>query len=518
MNIKNTMLKMTTVLAVVFSFVACEDDFETVGGNVIGEPGFNADLYDEAVITALNNNLAPVQTNNLPVNLLGVYDDPVFGSQVASVLTQVSLSANDPDFGNQPVLDSVVLNVPYFSTQIENDEDGNPQYELDSIYGSAPFKLSVLESNFFMNQFDPETNFEQAQKYYSDLGEQIEANLTGEVLYEKENFLPSSKEVVEYTETDTLRHAPRMKIKLDTTFFKKKILDREGSPELSSMANFRNYFRSLYLKAEKTGEDGAMMLLNLASSDAGITMYYTVQVPDTGDSDADDNTEELIDESRSFKLNLGPARVNTFEQEAPTMADDSNLYLKGGEGSMVIIDLFSGTDSDGNGVSDELEFLRGNNWLINEANLEFFVNKSALSGVNEPERLYLYDLTNNRFLADYVLDTQGQANAMNSVSNNGHLGPLKTGDNGESISYKIKLTKHINNILNKDSTNVRLGLVVAENVNLITNSAVKQTESANIEKVPTTSVITPEATVLYGPAAQDEEKRLKLKIYYTESK
>lgn len=518
MNIMNTMFKITTVIAVVFSFVACEDDFETVGGNVIGEPGFNTDLYEEAEITAVTNNLAPVQTNNLPLNLLGVYSDPVFGDQTASILSQVSLSAINPDFGDQPVLDSVVLNIPYFSTQIENDADGNTQYRLDSIYGNAPFKLSILETNFFMNQFDPETNFEQAQKYYSDLGEQIEANLTGEVLYENESFLPSAKEVIEYTETDTLRHAPRMKIKLDTAFFKKKILDKEGSTVLSSMANFRNYFRSLYLKAEKTGEDGTMMLLNLVGADAGITMYYTVQVADSGDDDEDGDSEELVGTPKSFKLNLGPARVNTFEQEAPTVSDAQNLYLKGGEGSMVIIDLFSGVDSNGDNISDELEYLRENNWLINEANLEFFVNKSALSGVNEPERLYLYDLTNNRFLADYILDTQGQANAMNSVSNNNHLGPLKTGANGESISYKIKLTKHINNILNKDSTNVRLGLVVAENVNLITNSAVKQTESADVEKVPTTSVITPEATVLYGPAAQDEDKRLKLRIYYTESK
>ncbi|HER40545.1 MAG TPA: DUF4270 domain-containing protein, partial [Salinimicrobium catena] len=330
MNIMNTMLKITTVIAVVFSFVACEDDFETVGGNVIGEPGFNADLYEETEITAVNNNLAPVQTNNLPLNLLGVYSDPVFGDQTASILSQVSLSAIDPDFGDQPVLDSVVLNIPYFSTQIENDAAGNAQYRLDSIYGDAPFKLSILETNFFMNQFDPETNFEQAQKYYSDLGEQIEANLSGEVLYVNESFRPSNKEVVEYTETDTLRHAPRMKIKLDTTFFKKKILDKEGSTELSSMANFRNYFRSLYLKAEKTGEDGAMMLLNLAGADAGITMYYTVQVADTGDADEDGDSEELVGAPRSFKLNFGPARVNTFEQEAPTVSDAQNLYLKGG--------------------------------------------------------------------------------------------------------------------------------------------------------------------------------------------
>jgi hypothetical protein len=518
MNIKNTMLKITTVIAVVFSFVACEDDFETVGGNVIGEPNFNADLYDEAVISVTNNDLAPVQTNNLPVNLLGVYNDPVFGKQVASILTQVTLSAANPDFGDQPVLDSVVLSIPYFSTQIDNDSDGNPQYKLDSVYGNDPIKISLLETNFFVNQYDPETNFEQAQKYYSDLEGQIENNLTGKVLFTTESFRPSNQEVVEYTETDTLRHAPRMKVKLNTEFFTSKILDKEGSAELSSLANFRNYFRSIYLKAEAVGQDGTMMSLNLENGDAGITLYYTSLAPDAGDSDNDGDVAELVEQSQEFRLFLGPSRVNTFQQEAPAFTDASNLYLKGGEGSMVIIDLFNGTDSDGDGVSDELEYLRGNNWLINEANLEFFVNNEAVSGVNEPEQLYLYDLTNNRFLADYVLDTPGQANEMTSTSNRNHLGPLKTDESGKGISYKIKLTRHIDNILNKDSTNVRLGLVVAENVNLASSSAVKQTEGADVKKIPTTSVITPEATVLYGPAAQDDQKRLKLKIYYTESK
>lgn len=518
MNIKNTMLKITTVLAVVFSFVACEDDFETVGGSVIGEPGFNADLYDDAEISAMNNALAPVQTNNLPLNLLGVYSDPVFGDQRASILTQVSLSAINPVFGDEPVMDSVVLSVPYFSTQQENNTEGRPQYELDSVYGSSPFKLSIVETDFFLNAFDPETDFEQAQKYYSDIEDQIQNNLTGEVLYENESFLPSKKEVVEITDTDTLTHQPRMRLKLDNQFFQTKILDKEGSSELVSQSNFRNHLRSLYLMAEETGENGNMMLLNLANGEAGITLYYTVQVPDTEDSDDDGNTTEMIRESRSFKLLMGPARVNAFDQETPSFEGADNLYLKGGEGAMVVIDLFSGLDSDGDGVSDELEFLRNSNWLVNEANLEFFVNTEAVAGLNEPERLYLYDLKNKRVLADYVFENSGQLNSMTSRANDNHLGRLSEAPNGQGLRYKIKITSHINNILNNETENVKLGLVVAQNVNVITTAAVKQTEGAIVEAVPVTSIITPEGTVLYGPDAQDEDKRLKLKIYYTESK
>lgn len=513
MNIKNTMLKITTVFAVVVSLVACEDDFETVGGNIIGEPDFNASLYDEAEISAVNNQLAPVQTNNLPLYLLGTYTDPVFGDQAASIVTQVSLSATSPEFGNEPVIDSVVLNIPYLSTQT-----GENQYKIDSLYGNSPIKLSVLESNYFLNSFDPETNFEKPQKYYSNLGTQIENNLTGVVLYENESFKPSAAEIVEFEDGDTLRHAPRLRLKLNTGLFQNKILNREGDPELSSQASFRNFFRGIYLKAEKVGTDGSMVLLNLAQSDAGITLYYTVQEPDTGDVDDDGDTQELVDTPRSFKLNFGPAKVNTFQQDTPDFSGSENLYLKGGEGNMAVIDLFSGQDTDGDGVSDELEFLRENNWLINEANLEFYVNRDLASGLHEPEHVFLYDLKNNIFLADYVLENSSQQNAMTSLSNNKHLVPLKTDENGNGISYKVRITKQINNILNKDSTNVKLGLVVTQNVNLITNSAVLGSEGADVKKVPVGSIITPEATVLYGPNAADNEKRLKLKIYYTESK
>jgi hypothetical protein len=47
-------------------------------------------------------------------------------------------------------------------------------------------------------------------------------------------------------------------------------------------------------------------------------------------------------------------------------------YLKGGEGSMAILELF-GPDADNNGVADELETIRNSGWLINEANLVFML-------------------------------------------------------------------------------------------------------------------------------------------------
>src|SRR5690606_7035941 len=103
-------------------------------------------------------------------------------------------------------------------------------------------------------------------------------------------------------------------------------------------------------------------------------------------------------------------------------------------------------------------------------------------------------------------------------ANLNHLVPLERDADGNGIQYKMRLTQHINNLLNRDSTNVKLGLVVSENVNLISNSAVRGTTVPEIDKVPTSTVISPLGTVLYGADAAEEDKRMKLRIYYTELK
>ena len=512
------MLKVTTVAAVVFSFIACDDDFETIGSNVIGEPGFNAELYDDVEITARTHNIGAVQTNNLQLNMLGVFEDRVFGLQEANVLSNLMLTTPNPSFGNEPVLDSVVLSIPYFSREVAMEE--GTRFELDSVYGNGSIKLSITESRFYLNNFDPETNFEQAQKYYSNMEPRILSNLTSNVIYENDNFRPSTDPIVEFSvdpagEPDTLSLDPAVRLHLDKAFFQSKILDKGGSAELLNQNNFRDYFRGIYIKAEQVSNDGTMMLLNLLHENAGITLYYRTNVTDAGDSDDDGNTDELVETRRAYKLGFG-ARVNTFNQEAPDFSEEDNLFLKGGEGSMAVIELFTGPDSDGDGVSDELEELRERNWLINEANLVFHVDRSFTADLDEPERIFIYNLNNNEVLADYILNAQSQSNTAEPIAT--HLPPLTKDEDGNGLSYKVRLTRHIDDMLNRDTENVRLGLVVSQNVSLVATSAVLPQNNSEVKMVPAASIITPEATVLYGPHAEDEAKRLKLNIYYTEPK
>lgn len=512
-------------MLLVLAFTSCDNDFNTLGGRLIGGQFDSLPRY-KAGVTAYSQKLGPVQSNASQANLLGVYNDPVFGLETASVLTQLSLSTNAPVFGTEPVVDSVVLTLPYYSTVVDQDTDGTSIYRLDSLYGTAPFKLSVSRSNYFLNDYDPASNFEVAQKYYSNQGPEFESNLIGTPLYVNENFLPSNNDVSfqvfnEKNELDTVTVSPRLRINLPAQFFQENILDKEGSTELSNNNNFKNYLRGLYFKAEPLNNDGSMMLLNFAAADAGITIYYTMKVVDTQDSNDNGDTTDLISNQSTFQLGFGPNTVSTFKTDFPAEVEASiaastpefgaeNLYLKGGEGVITVINLFED--------AAELQEIRANEWLINEANLTFFVDQQKVEGgKKEPELIYLYNLETNEPLLDYSLLYDATTNenqpATSAISQKGKL--VRTED-GNGVSYKIRITDHVNRILNQDSTNVKLGLVITPNLNILRNVAVK-TPVDGINRIPVPTVRTPEGTVLHGNLSPVTAKRIQFNIYYTET-
>ena len=497
--------------------IACDIDFASLDSDVINPDNatnFSTDFEEYPVLT-YNKDIGPVQTNGLPSYLLGYSYDPGYGTSISNFVSQMSPSSFDPTFGENVVLDSVVLNIPYFSTLTETDSVGNPIYELDSIFGDTPIKLSVFQNNYFLRDFDPNSEFNDRQKYFSNGSTFSE----GELLYLTNSFSPSEKQII-LTVIDTVanemvesgRLAPAIRFKLDSlentnTFWRDLIFNKEGEPELSNQNNFSDYFRGLYFKAEAIGLNGTMMMLDFASTDANITLYYKNDVNNSG----------------TFVLNFSGNQINIFDNNFIPIPDgdeingDERLYLKGGEGSMAIINLFNG-DDEGNSTEFE-EFKKSYKEndiikrLVNEAYLEFYVDQTIVQG-QEPDRLYIYDLNNKITLIDYVFD-QSVSDTSTKLF---HLVPLQRVDdesNGLGIKYKIRITEHLKNLAFKDSTNVKLGLVVTTNVASI-NTLELQNSDALLSGIPSGAVLSPRGTVLHGNNTVSEDKKVTFKIYYTE--
>ncbi|WP_309560044.1 DUF4270 domain-containing protein [Christiangramia sp. SM2212] len=512
-------------MAVVFAFIACDEEFTEIGGEIINNPS-NVELR-QVEVNAYSKKLSAVQTNGLSSYFLGTVNHPTYGESTASIVTQLSLSNDDPDFGENIQLDSVVMTIPYFSTEVESNEDESEiEYELDSVYGSGSFNLKIYETGYFLNNLDPDAEFGQRQKYYSDQQGIIEQNILGEPIYSQDNFEPSAESYVSYEldsdgETDTITNRPAFRVNLPVDYFKEKIVNKLGSVELLDNSNFQEYFRSLFLKAESNGTD-RQILFNLSSSDAKIMLYYT--------SDQEDQDGEVERARGIYALNFsGANRFNTYTGEFPSdilaningqssETGSENLYLRGQEGSMAVIDLFPD--------EDVLTNLREEELLINEADLTFYVREDLASESLQPRRLYIYDLTNNTIISDYGLDvTLNTLNPENSLTTFSE--PIKIAEDGSGSYYRLRITNHVSNLINdEDAENVKLGLVIVPNINSVVvrdnqggiagidNAAVKN-ESGIVKQVPTASVLTPYGTVLHGNTSADDDKRLKLNIYYT---
>jgi len=517
------------IMLLAIMVIACEKDYNTIGSDIAGNKNFIT-ANDSFTATAYNKKMDPIQTNGLPSNLIGIYNDPVYGSTTASIVTQLIPQTYPDSFGENVVVDSVVLSIPYYNKTSGDspDDDGNILYDIsDSLYGDSPIKLSVFRSDYYLRNYDPNSEFESPQYYYSNSNSTIDfdSHIVDDVLYEDEIFFPSSRGVIltEFNdETEvydvTERLTPRLRVHLDKDYWKEVIIDKAGQPELSNPNNFTDYFRGVYFKAEAINPDGNMILLNMGSTSSNITIYYTK------DSEFTEGERETSFYTMLFTSGI---RLNTFEntfninlEDGDANLGDEKLYLKGGEGSMAIIDIFGNTDSDDNGISDEFEEFRTHkdNWLINEAYMIFYEDETMASPTEDfhkYDRVYLFDVKNNRPLKDYFFDpTANDADAFSSRII--HLGQ-RLPEESSPKRFKIRITEYVTNLLQNDSTNTRLGLVLSTNVNIVQNTKVLNGEDQDLDVVPAGSTLSPKGTILYGSNSNvPEEKRVRLEIYYTE--
>ena len=544
MNTRTIMPKVAAILFFIISIVSCQEDFNTIGSDIIGDGSLLSQLDNTKTVVAYSRKLAPVQTNIIPVSQLGVFNDGTFGKSSISFLTQLQMETPNVIFGDsighEITLDSVMLYIPYYNQN--TTEDGVTSYTLDSVYGASPINININESNYFLRDLDPSSNFQDAQLYYSNEATLFEANLLqNELATEITDFIPSSEgyEIINRdtstdgsTQIDTTIIAPGIRVALSNDYFQEKILGKEGAPELSNDNNFKDYFRGLYFKVNSDTEDGNLLIFNPEL--ATITLYYNflrADVDSSGDPVLDDDGNAVIDTIyNNYILRFGGINLNVFDNELTpdiaaaianpnTLEGDETLYLRGGDGIMTVINLF-GEDVDSNGIADELEVLRDQEWIIDDARLKFYIDQNKVTGGNtEPERISIYNINNSTVLADYFLDPTSSNLPAEAITN--HLGKIERDTDNNGVSYTINLTHHISNLINKDSTNVSLGLMTSQNVLLngfqkLDTLLNPNQELPTIKAVQRSSVISHEGTVLYGNNTLNEDKKLVLEIYYTE--
>lgn len=400
------MKKSITVLFLVFSmvFISCDQDINTIGSDLVGEEHFDFSSY-ETQLKAYSVKTNEVQTNNLPINPLGIYNNLFFGTTKSDFIAQVALAQVKPKFGTNVQIENVTLYIPYFSSIVSSNADGSRTYKLQSIFGNnkeSKMNLSVYENGYFLNSFNPNDNFQSQQRYFSDgssngtiidfnnfkRGDDGNGNSIpngaklnnssnpaentqfffnkAEIIVYKTKFNTTTG-ILEYVDANDVvlanqndvtlrvikeRLAPGIYLNLNKTYFKKRILDA-GDANLFNNNDFKQYFRGLYFKIDQIpGEEGAMANINFSNAKLNIN-YSSIEAGAAAGT---------LASSKTFNLNLGIANGQnsvslqdfSYTGEYNTglvnsasntnFGSDSKLYLKGGKGSVVFIDAFGDTD------------------------------------------------------------------------------------------------------------------------------------------------------------------------------
>lgn len=505
---------------VLMSVIACEKDFENIGVGLVDNDLFVPKQATFEVVS-YNKNVDSSRIFSNNPHLLGVTKDKNFGLLKASIVAQVNLATIN--FTENMSIDAVILDIPYYSTALESNSDGTPNFQLDSIIGNQDleFDLKVYRNNTYLNSLDPE-NPELSKKYYSD-----ETYSKGELLYATSEFKPNKNDTVYIVERkfldgdpstvddrDTIKPAtvaPSIKIPLDTTFFRTHFIDQQNSGAFDSNDNFINYFRGLIIEAD--GADGSLM--TLAMSNATMTFYYsnivlTDESESTGDLNGDgdtDDTDVPIKTKQTAIFSLSGLKTGIYTRDY-ALAEDSNisnylsdpdtingedkLFVQGAAGSVAVVDLLKGIGEE------QLEEIRSENWLINDASLTFYVENEADTII--PYKLYLYNYDEHTQILDAM--TEFQLNQFNGVLE-------KTEDNNP-LKYKFTITDYISEVLKSDdplSFN-KLAIKVYH-----TGDDPTAESDTNIKDYSWN----PKGVILKGNklASPTDEKRLKLEIFYT---
>ena len=529
-------------LMFLIGIVSCEKDFEDIAIDLIDNRTFSVGVDTIDIIAYSKNRESSRVDNNefskQPMSLLGVNQDPVFGYLKSDLISQIYLPILGVDFGENAVIDLVVLDIPYFATrdgeqdaidpitgEIIKDDDGNPiqvpNFKLDSIYGNTDqkFNISVNELGTFLNTLDPENPFKK-MVYYSDkdylLKDQLFsgdfiANRNDTVLYVNRELviIGEDEEGNPIHDMDTIKAVdliPSMKFYLDDNFFKNRFIDHQNSSDFDSNDSFVQYFRGLYINAN--GLDGALM--NLSTINAKMIIYYTNDIiqneadgEDLNNNGVTGEDDVVVKTKQTMNFSFLGVRTGKYIRDynrpeilnaltnPNTIDGEQKLYIQGAGGSEAIIDLFP---------DNTLEELRNKNWLINEANITIYLDGDQSE---VPSKLFLYNYDYNSILSDLYSFNFGP-----EVFG----GKLEYDDDGKPERYKFRITQYISEILNSDNPKAPSKLALKNHLS-----------TDDIDVVAFDTLVNdfnwiPKGVVLKGNLPKTDTKKIQLEIYYSKLK
>ncbi|MCK5839093.1 MAG: DUF4270 family protein, partial [Bacteroidales bacterium] len=100
-------------IALMLILSSCNKKPEALGLDLVDNNPLGVEFNDTVSIVAFSVFEDSARTDELSTVLLGSIFDPVFGITTTNIYSQLSLTAVSPDFGTNPLCDSMVMAIDY---------------------------------------------------------------------------------------------------------------------------------------------------------------------------------------------------------------------------------------------------------------------------------------------------------------------------------------------------------------------------------------------------------------------
>ena len=454
---KKQMNKIKSILSV-FLFgglmVSCNSDADDLGKNLFDGNSVtgNQVSYDLVAYNINNGDAVRADSYALQRATLGAFTEGQFGMQKSAYVTQVRLSKYAPDFGTNPVVDSVVLEIkPQYDattkavTTTNVTHEGQAAKQTLTKYEAVKYGNPAATMNIDVHEIATDLGAVGMEKL-SNSPVATSGLPLGTKVFSGNVYAVSINKTSD--NTALLTREAGVRIQLDKNYFRDKIANKSGATELSNESNFINYFKGLKISVREN--DG--YLINFAPNEVTMTMYYT--------SGGKSNT---------FSFDLGSSNVH-FSQISYTRSSTYNavmaninstngdplLYMQGMGGPGAGIKL------NGAGISDLKRLYKERGAAILSAKVRLYTDTNIW---NNSYTKPVGFLVRKQGETDFITD-------LKTMLGNSNYSLVKAySTNGNPAYYDIDITKTIKDIVEKEAVAkdliINIGEYLTSNGNLV---------------------------------------------------
>ena len=232
------------ILLALIVTVSCSKPAGTIGIGIQPEESkLNLKFTDTTTLYAYSLPMDSIRTDYLTWNGIGSLKDPVFGHTNVGFYTQFILSKTAQEFGDERVLDSLVLYLDY--------------------YGVFADTNTMLTAHVY----EMKEGINQEQVYYSNLHVPIYPTDYGNI-----SFQPRPNDSIVDGE-DTIPPLLRMNLSNINPQLGEKLLSATAG-EMEDSDIFRDYFEGLFVIAEPVSNSGCITQFDLTSSLSRMILFY----------------------------------------------------------------------------------------------------------------------------------------------------------------------------------------------------------------------------------------------------